>query len=230
MFLYFISIYYIIGWDPHSYGELEGLFTEGTWNAEFANQIKQEEGDIILTNRQGFDAFEGTKLEAILKENNIGSLFVGGFLSNLCVEETINTASDLADLDVYALTDGCAAKSEEEHFVATTGTFPLFSTPVTCYQAKSIVGDISQGGKVGNLMPLPSFKNQRTTRESMARRNTAGARRNTFLNEARYSAYMKFSDVDRVTDRNRTSIATMLNYYPEKEEANDDGFGKENTG
>ena len=80
---------YMIDWDPHSYGELDGLFTKGSWNANFANEVKQEEGDIILTNRQGFNAFDGTNLEGILKENNIGSLFVGGFLSNLCVEETI---------------------------------------------------------------------------------------------------------------------------------------------
>ena len=80
---------YMIDWDPHSYGELEGLFTKGSWNANFASEVKQEEGDIILTDRQGFNAFDGTNLEGILKENNIGSLFVGGFLSNLCVEETI---------------------------------------------------------------------------------------------------------------------------------------------
>ena len=223
-----LALMYMTDWDPHSYADLEGLFTKGSWNANFASQVKQEEGDIILTNRQGFNAFDGTNLESILKENNIGSLFVGGFLSNICVEETITYASDIANLDVYSLTDGCAAKSEEEHFVATTGTFPIFSTPVTCYQAINIVRDISDEGKGSsrkNLMSLPSFKNQRTLRESIVRRNGAGERRNTFLHEARHSAYMKFNDVP-VAAKNRMSIATMLHYYPEKEEPDEDGFGK----
>ena len=82
---------------------MEDLFTEGTWNAEFAEQVEQKETDIILTNREGSDAFLGTGLAEILENNNIASLFVGGFLSNLCVEETILAASDIESVSIYGI-------------------------------------------------------------------------------------------------------------------------------
>lgn len=58
-----LALMYMTDWDPHSYADLEGLFTKGSWNANFASQVKQDEGDIILTNRQGFNAFDGINLE-----------------------------------------------------------------------------------------------------------------------------------------------------------------------
>jgi len=62
--------------------------------------------------------------------------------------------------------------------------------------------------------------NSRRNQESLARRNTAGDRRQTFLHEARHSAYMRMIDEEgtSITKKNRMSIATMLKFYPEKEE------------
>ena len=61
--------------------------------------------------------------------------------------------------------------------------------------------------------------NSRMKRESLARKNSSGDRRHTFLNAARHSAYMNWADQElAVTPKNRMSISTMLNYYPEKEE------------
>lgn len=116
--------------------------------------------------------------------------------------------------------------------MATTGTFPFFSTPVTCHHAEMIVRDLAAGkmvssSKVTDFMGEGSdgrASNTRSNRESMMRRNSAGDRRQTFLHQARFSAYMKHSERNRVTQKNRMSIATMLNYYPEKEEP-DGEFG-----
>jgi len=92
-FLYSYIIIPYTGWDPNSYGDLQGAFAEGTWNAESA--LKPEDDDIILTNRSACNAFEGTGLAVILEEYGIGSLFVGGFLANICVEESIYSASNI---------------------------------------------------------------------------------------------------------------------------------------
>mmetsp|Transcript_9087 Transcript_9087/g.19584 ORF Transcript_9087/g.19584 Transcript_9087/m.19584 type:complete len:854 (-) Transcript_9087:175-2736(-) len=122
-----------------------------------------------------------------------------------------------------------AAKTEEEHFVATTGTIPIFSTPVTCYEAASVVRSIAAGA----ALPSPSLdpivallsNNSSMKRGSMQRRNTAGERRQSYLHAARHSAYMKMAmEQDRITDKNRLSIATLLKHYPEKEEPDEDGF------
>ena len=74
---------------------------EGTWNAEYAKEVAQKDNDIILTNRTAFDAFEGTGLAEILESNNIGYFFVGGLLSNLCVEESMRTASEIEGVSTH---------------------------------------------------------------------------------------------------------------------------------
>lgn len=101
-------------WDPHAYGSMENLFVEGTWNSEFADEIKPAESDIILRNRVNFSAFKGTVLKDVIESNGITRLFVMGFLSNVCVEETTIEARELfPDLRIYVCNDGCAAKSKQ---------------------------------------------------------------------------------------------------------------------
>ena len=128
----------------------------------------------------------------------------------------------LFQLDLYCLTDGCAAESKEEHFAAIKGSIPLISTPVTCSQASILVRNFMEEGI--HPKKLPNYVETRTNsgkRKSLARCNANGERRVTFLHEARHSAYLKY---DFGTDRQRLSIATLLHYYPEKEETDNDGF------
>merc|ERR1711998_71106 len=60
-----------------------------------------------------------------------------GFLTNCCVESTMRTAFEKG-FNVVTLTDCCATTSEEGQKAATTGTFGMFSTPMTAneFQAK----------------------------------------------------------------------------------------------
>ena len=93
---------------------LEGLFVKGTWNCEFADEVQPQESDIILQNRVNFSAFRGTQLKNIIEEKGVKSLFVVGFLSNVCVTETTLEARELfPDLKIYVCSDGCAAKSKQ---------------------------------------------------------------------------------------------------------------------
>ena len=101
-------------WDPYAYGSMENLFVKGTWNSEFADEVKPCESDIILRNRVNFSAFRGTVLKDVIESNGITRLFVLGFLSNVCVEETTIEASELfPDLKIYVCRDGCAAKTKQ---------------------------------------------------------------------------------------------------------------------
>ena len=101
-------------WDANAYLAMENLFVEGTWNSEFAEEVRPYESDIILSNRVGFSAFKGTALKDIIKSNGITRLFIMGFLSNVSVEETAVEAKELFPyLDIYVCSDGCAAKSKQ---------------------------------------------------------------------------------------------------------------------
>jgi nicotinamidase-related amidase len=106
-----------------------GLFLEGSWNAEFCEQMAPKLGDIIVRGKKGLDAFPGTDLESLLVENGIETLAIGGFLTNCCVESTMRTACEKG-FNVVTLTDCCATTSEEGHKAAVEGTFGMFSCPM----------------------------------------------------------------------------------------------------
>jgi len=127
-------------WDPHAYGAMENLFVDGTWNCEFADEVKPQGADFVLKNRINFSAFRGTQLKDIIETKKIRRLFIMGFLSNVCVEETTREASELfPDLNIYVCRDGCAAKTKNEHFTAMGATIPLYAKVITCAEAQSIL-------------------------------------------------------------------------------------------
>mmetsp|Transcript_25875 Transcript_25875/g.32563 ORF Transcript_25875/g.32563 Transcript_25875/m.32563 type:complete len:171 (+) Transcript_25875:181-693(+) len=106
------------------------LFTLNTWNSEFAPAMKPKQGDIIVNNKRGLDAFPGTDLEQILIDNNIETICLAGFLTNCCVESTMRTAYEKG-FNVITLIDCCATTSTDGQKAATHGTFNMFSRPLT---------------------------------------------------------------------------------------------------
>jgi len=105
------------------------LFTEGTWNAEFHPSMQPVEGDVVVSNKKGLDAFPGTDLEEKLVANGIETIVLGGFLTNCCVESTMRTAYEKG-FNVITLTDCCATTSSEGQGV-TGGSYGMFSKPMT---------------------------------------------------------------------------------------------------
>ena len=101
--------------DPHPYKSVENSFVARAWDCEFADEVQPSGSDIILRNNQiSFSAFKGTKLKDIVESKGITLLFVMGFLSNVCVEETTIEARELfPDMKIYVCSDGCAAKTKQ---------------------------------------------------------------------------------------------------------------------
>lgn len=57
---------------------------------------------------EGYSGFQGTTLDAQLRETHINRLFVGGLATDFCVLHTVNDALDLG-YQVYLLSDGIRA-------------------------------------------------------------------------------------------------------------------------
>ena len=106
------------------------LFVRGSWNADFCDPMKPQEGDVVIDGKRGLDTFPGSDLEAQLKANGIETLAIAGFLTNCCCESTMRTAFEKG-FNVITLTDCMAATSVAGHKAATEGTFGMFSTPMT---------------------------------------------------------------------------------------------------
>ena len=67
------------------------VFTKGTRKAETMEGLFKE-GDILVTGRYAFDAFVGSNLERILKENDVENLFLCGFTTDQCIAKTMRTS------------------------------------------------------------------------------------------------------------------------------------------
>jgi len=110
----------------------DALFTENTWNSEFCKEMapKTNEGDLVAKGKKGLDAFPNTNLDELLRSKGVETVALCGFLTNCCVESTMRTACEKG-YNTVTITDGCATTSAEGHAAATTGTFGMFSSPMS---------------------------------------------------------------------------------------------------
>ncbi|WP_043769994.1 cysteine hydrolase [Algiphilus aromaticivorans] len=119
----------------HPYGVLQGVvegkaFVKGGWGAEIVDQLAPQAGDIVVEGKRGLDTFASTNIDFMLRSKGIGTVVLGGFLTNCCVESTMRTAYEHG-FEVITLTDCAAATSLEEHDNAIRYDFPMFSKPTT---------------------------------------------------------------------------------------------------
>lgn len=64
---------------------------EGTWGAEVIDQLKPQQGDVVVIKRR-FSGFFETDLDLTLKDSGIGTLIIMGVVTNICVRSTIHDA------------------------------------------------------------------------------------------------------------------------------------------
>lgn len=119
----------------HPYGILKGVvdtnsFRKGSWGVEIVDDLKPEEGDIVVEGKRGLDTFASTNLDFILRSRGIENIALGGFLTNCCVESTMRTGYENG-YNVITLTDCVAATSPEEHQNAIEKDYPMFSRPMS---------------------------------------------------------------------------------------------------
>lgn len=114
-----------------TYGVLQNViavqaFLQKSWGAKIVKDVKPLPNEIILEGKRGLDAFYSTNLDFILRQLDIRSVAICGFLTNCCVESTVRTAYEKG-YDVSTLNDCCATLSMEEHNMALEKDLPLFS-------------------------------------------------------------------------------------------------------
>ena len=120
---------------PNGFGILAnirdgGVFKASEWGGAFCKEMTPSEEDIIVHGKRGLCGFASTNLEFILRQNNIETVILGGFLTNCCVESTMRVAYEKG-FNVITLTDGTAAASIEQQEAACKFNYPMFSVPMT---------------------------------------------------------------------------------------------------
>lgn len=64
---------------------------EGTWGAQVVDELKPQNGDVIITKRR-FSGFFETDLDLTLRDLQVDTLIVMGVVTNICVRSTIHDA------------------------------------------------------------------------------------------------------------------------------------------
>jgi nicotinamidase-related amidase len=119
----------------HPYGILKGVvenraFLKGSWGAAIVDALQPKDGDIVIEGKRGLDAFPSTNLDFILRNRDIRTVALAGFLTNCCVESTMRSAYERG-FEVITLTDCTATVSEAAQQAALTHDFGMFSHPMT---------------------------------------------------------------------------------------------------
>ncbi|MFF4059937.1 isochorismatase family protein [Streptomyces sp. NPDC001668] len=95
-------------------------------------------GDIEIVKRT-IGAFQGTDLDARLREHGVTTLVFGGIATNLGVESTARAALDLG-YDLVFVEDAMAAFTAAEHEASARLDFPRLGTVVTGDQVRFVAG------------------------------------------------------------------------------------------
>src|SRR5204863_2372273 len=86
---------------------------QGTSGAELHPALERERVDVVVDKGQdphsdGYSAFEGTGLEALLRERGVDRVFVAGLATDYCVKNSVLDARR-ADFDVVVVEDAIRA-------------------------------------------------------------------------------------------------------------------------
>ncbi len=105
------------------------VFKEGTWGAEYVDELKPNAGDYIVVKRR-MNAFYNTDLETLLRGLWRTTLIICGVVTNFCVEATVRSAVD-RDFDAIVLSDCTASESKEMQDFPMKAIFPMIGAVVT---------------------------------------------------------------------------------------------------
>ncbi len=102
---------------------------EGTWGAEYVDELKPEAGDYIVVKRK-MNAFYNTDLETLLRGLGRRTLIICGIITNFCLESTVRGAID-RDFDVIVLSDCTASENREMQEFPMNAIFPMIGVVTT---------------------------------------------------------------------------------------------------
>jgi len=115
-----------------------GAFRPGEWGTEIIEELKPQEGEVVLEGKRALSAFTNTGLDEILQKHGIENVITAGFLSNVCVESTARSAYDRG-YKVSVARDATAATSQENQQYVEGEIYPLLGESKT---AQEIVAEL----------------------------------------------------------------------------------------
>jgi gluconolactonase len=115
-----------------------GGLVRGSWGAAPAEGLEPQDGDFVVE-KMRMNAWEGTRLEHLLKGLGRDTIIVTGAWTNMSVEHTARTG---ADKGYYMIVpeDGCSTMNAEWHNASINFALQNVSTVTTCAAVLEAIG------------------------------------------------------------------------------------------
>ncbi|TMK83347.1 MAG: cysteine hydrolase [Actinobacteria bacterium] len=104
----------------------EPSLVHGTWGAQVVDEIKPQEGDLVLPRFTSIDPSHGTELWAICESLRLDTLVLAGISTTLAVEGTARAAANRG-YRVLVIEDCCASVPDEWHEFSVANVLPLIA-------------------------------------------------------------------------------------------------------
>jgi gluconolactonase len=115
-----------------------GGLVRGSWGASPAEGLEPQEGDFVVE-KMRMNAWEGTRLEHLMKGLGRDTIIVTGAWTNMSVEHTARTG---ADKGYYMIVpeDGCSTMNADWHNASINFALQNVSTVTTCAAVLEAIG------------------------------------------------------------------------------------------
>lgn len=97
-----------------------------------SNRVREVPG------KRGFNAFHGTSLLQVLRENNISQVLLAGVVTSICIDSTARYAADQG-YKVGVLSDCTAGRSATEQSLFCDSIFPMYASVLTANEALAML-------------------------------------------------------------------------------------------
>jgi gluconolactonase len=115
----------------------------GTWGAAPAEGLEPHQGDFVVE-KMRMNAWEGTRLESLLKGLGRDTVIVTGAWTNMSVEHTSRTGADKGYFMVVP-EDGCSTMNAEWHNASINFALQNVATVTTCGAVTEALGGVPAG-------------------------------------------------------------------------------------
>jgi gluconolactonase len=115
----------------------------GTWGAAPADGLEPQDGDFVVE-KMRMNAWEGTKLESLLKGFGRDTIIVTGAWTNMSVEHTSRTGADKGYFMVVP-EDGCSTMNADWHNASINFALQNVSTVTTCAEVAEALAGVAAG-------------------------------------------------------------------------------------
>jgi gluconolactonase len=116
----------------------ENALVRGSWGAAPAEGLEPQDGDFVVE-KMRMSAWQGTRLESLLRGLDIETIIVTGAWTNMSIEHTARTGADKGYFMIVA-EDGCSTMNADWHNASINYALQNVSTVTICDALISAIG------------------------------------------------------------------------------------------